>query len=284
MNNLIISIVFSFILWPVGTKQWTDKEFHEVHGPVKTIIINSARYTSDSTGIKLGKRSIPDSISFSKKGNMTEHIYNKGKSKAIYFYNSSGKKSLVRVYDTYGHLCSWQVYSYDTYGFLISRDTFSSNSTLEYSDKFQNNSSGNILISEFLNLRETEPFSKDIRKRKYDSHNNLVESESYDSLNLITKTLYRYDGLGRLEIQSGYRPDSTLSFLWIYSRDTYGNVIGKIEKDSKGEVQHMYKWEYLFDNRENWIQKTEYQWEKSWKTSDYKPTRVTYRNITYYPD
>lgn len=131
----------------------------------------------------------------------------------------------------------------------------------------------------------------------YDQHGRLVEEHRYYTRASIQQTsVYYYDdGPGELASLLGesievpqfpyrediYRADGTLSGYSLMLHDIYGNKIESETYSPDGSLTSRTKWEFEYDQWNNWIRQTEYQWVEALDRFE-NSGRITERAIDYY--
>ena len=122
-------------------------------------------------------------------------------------------------------------------------------------------------------------------KLNYDDNGNRIEGKQYNSdgiLDYIVK--FKYDINGNLIEQNQYNKKGELDYKVKIKYDINGYIIEENQYNSEGDIliegiPSMYdyvelRYEYEFDDKENWIQKTIFE--------DDKPTFILEREIEYY--
>lgn len=110
----------------------------------------------------------------------------------------------------------------------------------------------------------------------YDSERNITEKVYYNLDNSINyKAVFQYDSKGNMVEETSYGPDNNLQDKTIYKYDFKGNitVIYNCTLDMK------YIFEYVFDNKDNYIKVTKYRVQSD---GGKEPLFITERTIEYY--
>ena len=161
-------------------------------------------------------------------------------------YNDNGNRIEDNKYDKDGELTNKWKGKYDVNENLIEGKYYDEDGELSFKWKFKYDDNGNLIESNGYD-KDGELTSK--YKSKYDVNGNLIESIRYDE-----------DGELRIKLKFKY--------------DDNGNQIEEKNYDEDGELENKYIYEYKFDDKENWIQKTIFK--------DDKPTFIIEREIKYY--
>jgi len=129
-------------------------------------------------------------------------------------------------------------------------------------DLTRNNLNGNVKSTYEISFEAIEKFGEiekgDKRWQDYDESDN--------------KLIYNDNG-NRIE-DNKYDKDGELTNKLKFKYDDNGNQIEEKNYDEDGELENKYIYEYKFDDKENWIQKTIFK--------DDKPTFIIEREIKYY--
>jgi hypothetical protein len=202
-----------------------------------------------------------------------------GPSGGIYvLFNEEGNTIEHNIYGLDGSLDWKYTYKYDDKGNKIEEnrhypDGPGGKTTYKYDYK------GNMIEENEYTASE-KWWSKNTYK--YDNEGNIIESGSYyksDSI-LYQITIYQYDNEGNLIEENEY--DSTGTYVYPYRQKTYkyddaGNVIEKRYYGFDNNLQPDWivaKYAYEFDEKNNWIRKTEFVNEI--------PKYIIEREIEYY--
>jgi hypothetical protein len=119
-------------------------------------------------------------------------------------------------------------------------------------------------------------------KYKYDDQGRVVEEAMYQSNgDLWMRTKYKFNGNRREELV--YNENGSLSQKYVYTLDDKGNPVEELSYDTdKDAVESKETYQYVeFDAHGNWTKRITSEGERENKFS-MKPTKVTYRTITYF--
>jgi hypothetical protein len=113
------------------------------------------------------------------------------------------------------------------------------------------------------------------QKYIYDDDGNNTEMNTYDKDGeLISKYKLKDDDDGNETEFNHYDKDGELETSEKYKYDDEGFLTESFTYDKDGNLEMMYKHKYEFDEKNNWIVKTLYEYDK--------PTNITEREIEYY--
>ncbi|MFA6923712.1 MAG: hypothetical protein WC223_05600 [Bacteroidales bacterium] len=183
-------------------------------------------------------------------------------------------------------------------GYRISNTTFNISGTINYQDTFLYDTN-NVLIE----MRRSLPHGIITSKRKYefDEKNNLIKEVWYYDNLPETRYANKYDTLGNLIEQCIYdEVNKIMTDKFYYKYDDYDNEIERHIYDGKGKLIFIYKatyddddmkieestyrpdgslyvkytYEYVFDEKKNWIKLT--------YLKNNIPDEISVRTINYY--
>ena len=212
-------------------------------------------------------------------------------------YDRSGNKTETLIYDAEGGLMQVYRYLYDSRDNLIVRSSYLPNGTRIQKDTYKYDSKGNLienLRNNFFLQQHTTfyvDYDKKSREQKVtrcDSDGEIlaVRSFSYDrqgnknevseDIELETLSYYSsvYDRNGN-EIES-YEHDSEGNIVsrLVTEYDNNDQVIERISYRADGSTIRHKSYEYQYDQKQNWIKKTEFQ--------NSIPLSISIREIEYY--
>jgi len=290
MKRLIVAIAFSLHLASLAAAGMkTDQEEEGLIGPVRTVQIETARFSNQSGRWVEGSRELSASITYDVRGNKTEIKGNVGKT--IYSYDTQGKRTEEVLYGPDGILSGRTTYTYDDKGKL--REAISDN-----------------------------PNDSSFRKTlyTYDAQDRLIEQISCDTVGCFDKVTHTYDSQGNLTEETFYYPDgSSIKSRLVHTYDEQGRRIKTIDSDAhdpalgldqvvttyddKGNMletttSYTHKisdeedrpipppaktvYTYKFDAHGNWVKQTSSLCASESGKPVCEPSIATYRTITYY--
>lgn len=190
----------------------------------------------------------------------------------IYAYDEKGKK-IEEIKYVYGNLVGKDEFTYNENGDLAEKHSRSSNGTLHWKELFDYGDSGNLtrkIRYEYLHGGLDCTFTY-----IYDTKGNLIEESQSDNCG---KMVWGYkekrdSNENVIELQSYAYGGGLLSKTSI-EYDTMGNVTEILLFDSEGLLERTTTYSYVYDQKGNWIKKTEY--------SNAVPDSLTIREIEYY--
>jgi len=212
-------------------------------------------------------------------------------------YDRSGNKTETLIYDAEGGLMQVYRYSYDSRDNLIVRSSYHPNGNQIQKDTYRYDSKGNLIENARQNfsLQQHTTFYVDydkkgreqkltrcasdgeilsVRSFSYDRQGN--KNEASEDIELETLSYYSsvFDTKGN-EIES-YEHDSEGNIVTrsISAYDNNDQVIERVSYRADGSVIRHNSYEYQYDQKQNWIIKTEYQ--------DSIPLSISIREIEYY--
>lgn len=221
--------------------------------------------------------------------------------------DAKGQLFITKIFTLDGQLKKYETYIYNPKGQLIAIESFNGNGDNNtHQDIFFNDKDEKIKQVVTLKLPEGEKTYW--RTWVYDSLGHVAESYVYDVDSMLAsrETLsyyegdsgklhvhklfigmdslkyyneYVYDAQKRDSILFRFRPnvagDSVVyQSKYLYTYDEMGNEINRKLINAEGEVRAESRFEYIFDDHKNWIQRIEYV--------DEEPNVVKVRTFTYY--
>lgn len=282
-----------------------------INGKVKSIETKKYYISQKSGEIKKGKLKEYSLSTFNKQGNVLDEIYKDAdrQSELKNRYDSKGnlKEELVEINLKIGKdltkdiytITLKQTYKYDSKGNIIEclhynkTENFRKKIIFEYDPmgniigKYSYNSKGDFIQKEIytynLEGKETEysNYYKEhiINKNthKYDSQNNLIETNNYSLDNKLSKKIrYKYDNKGNkaefifnsngeLEEKNNFKANGKIieyyttnskGNLYLKNQSNYDsdrNLIERYSYDSNNNILTKETHNYEFDQKENWI-------------------------------
>jgi hypothetical protein len=100
-----------------------------------------------------------------------------------------------------------------------------------------------------------------------------VDKKSDGSIDRIHH--YTYDDTGNEIVYKNFKSAGELNRMSHYKYDEYRNVVEEIAFNGDGSLHATYTYEYLYDELQNWVKKTQFVNNKAWF--------VTEREISYRP-
>ena len=111
---------------------------------------------------------------------------------------------------------------------------------------------------------------------KTDEKGNIIEENSFLDSSLVSISYKTYDEYGNMIKEKTLKADGTQESHIVYTYDKKRNIIEQIFLTIDGRnVSSTYRYEYKFDNEENWVWQLE-------SDSYGKPYLITEREIEYY--
>lgn len=192
------------------------------------------------------------------------------------------------------------IYLYDKNGFISKDITYDSNNNIVFKLCYHYNFEKNKVIwyqytgdqllfktfREYNNLDNSEEETMYLQNgklhcrfvNKYNDDTNKIESVCFDEEGtMVFKKLYKYDDQDN-EIETVLLDDDE-SYEWkILSTYKYGDLSEMFLYDTNNILTEFKKFEYVYDQFNNWIKRTEYLYEYK----SLKNITITKRNIKYY--
>ena len=167
----------------------------------------------------------------------------------------------------------WHVQNeYDDNGNRIERNIYSSDGELIFKYICEHDDNGNSIEQ---NRYNSEGKLDEKWTSKFDAKGNEIKSNLFNSESkLVSKYTFEYDDKENMIEMNYYNYDDELISIMTYEFDDNGNLIEENKYDKDGELEDEFSYEYKFDDKENWIQKTIFE--------DDKPTFIIEREIKYY--
>jgi len=122
-----------------------------------------------------------------------------------------------------------------------------------------------------LTIKNIKGKVKEIIENKFNVKEAFGDLEKSD---LVFRQWKRYDDDGNETEFNHYDKDGELETSEKYKYDDEGFLTESFTYDKDGNLEMMYKHKYEFDEKNNWIVKTLYEYDK--------PTNITEREIEYY--
>ncbi|MBI3799068.1 MAG: hypothetical protein HY268_19150 [Deltaproteobacteria bacterium] len=305
MKRALVSLVFSLHLISLavaGVK--TDLQENGLIGPVQTVRVEDAQFSSQSGQWVEGRRRPMTTITYDIRGNKIEEIA--PDSKTLYTYNAQENLSAIVSYDPNRSLCQ--------FGYPCDAEGRKLETRLSY------DAQGRKLETRLLYFDGT-PDQKIVYT--YDDKGHLIEEVTSDRGGLIGKMVYTYDDQGHLLKEDVHGPGDGFKYRSVHTYDeqgkriattnyyTHGPALG-IEKvvttyDSQGNILELTTYytekiidedkedrsipppakrlyNYEFDAHGNWVKQIETRCLSETSQLVCEPFTVTYRTITYYTE
>lgn len=260
-----VVMIFFIIFFSFGCKsnrnviKMNSLKDSNINGNVRTII--SIIYGSKTeNGIIVGG-DLTDYITvvdeYNEDGMSTSQvIYDANKNiidETCWIYNEDNL--LLRVefsnYDIHG--CTKIECKYNEYAELIRTDFFDKEFRIFQSVITTYYSSGHEHMNYFLDENEEETY---IYEFIYDDNNVLVESSGYDAVNNHkSKHTYDYDNNGNKIFEKWVDEKGNIEMIYEWEYDKYNNLLKYTWSDGK-HVFTSEKYEYSYDNLDNWVEKS----------------------------
>lgn len=251
------------------------KAIEKFGSPVKENLDTKWTYTFDEKGNEIEQNKFNKSeelvkktaSNYDKNGNLIDKIEYKanGDLKRKYTYKHDVNENIIEVneYNANNKLSLKDIYNYDEEGNEIEHYVYWSNGDLRIKWTSKYDEIGNKIES----LEHSG--SGTINERNaymYDNNRNLVERNLYDAYNVIENGSVSYGG-------------EILEYKWIFKYNTMGHLIEETIYNSNDILQFMRIFKYEFDEKENWIVKTEFKGSEEGKI---KATEIIERELEYY--
>jgi hypothetical protein len=212
-------------------------------------------------------------------------------------YDRSGNKTETLIYGEKGELTQIYRYVYDNRGNLIVRSSYHPNGNQIQKDTYSYDSKGKLIENvrnNFFQQQHTTvylDYDKKGREQKLthcDSDGNILAVRSYsygrqgnknevfEDMELETRSCYSsvYDSNGN-EIESKeLDSEGNIVNKLVSEYDHHDQVTERISYRADGSLIRYKSYEYQYDQKQNWIKKTEYQ--------DSIPLSISIREIEYY--
>jgi hypothetical protein len=119
-------------------------------------------------------------------------------------------------------------------------------------------------------------------KYKYDQKGRRIEEEWWNNTGkLEIRDIRKYDNAGNKIESNRYLEEGKLNMKSVYEYDQKGNVIKTTYPDVLGS-DTVHTFEYVFDSQGNWIKQTVKELVQTDRKSQFVPSQVAYRKITYF--
>lgn len=270
MNVIKIALLALWVLSMTGKAEAgrkTDREQERLIGPVKTVLIEIAKFANRS-GKWVEEGRIPwTSTSYDTSGRRTEE-------NQLYEDVALNFKSIFS-YDAEGNLAEGA--EYDFRGTPVFKWTYTHDPDRKKIEEIRHEAEGPLFSkSSFL----------------FDGDGNLIEEyRSHAHIANDFKWVYLYDSEGKKKEETFYvirargvlnKTESAVDFKRTFIYDAKGHLTEEVRYDAAGEVKYKKSYSYEFDSHGNWIAQTAKEWVTRSGQSYFEPTEVTYRTITYH--
>jgi antitoxin component YwqK of YwqJK toxin-antitoxin module len=304
-KGVFVSLVFSLYLASLAVAEVkTDLQKEGFIGPVQTVQIQTAQFSSQSGQWVEGPRELVALISYNARGNKTEVIPGP---------IGTGVRWLVE-----GIPLERTIYTYDLQGKLTAEVSYNSDGSLSRKTVHTHDSQGRK--QETSSYEPTGSLSSKTTYT-YDDEGKLIEEVSYNSFGLLHTRLFTYDDKGNLTEEEVYGPGGDFKYRSEHTYDDQGRRMATtnydtrdpalgIEKtvetyDANGNILELTTYytekvgdeedrpipppakrvyTYEFDTHGNWIKQTQTLCTAETGKPVCEPSMVTYRTITYYPE
>ena len=216
-----------------------------------SVIYNDKGEKAELTVHGSGWRNEKRLFKYDTKGNLSElHLFdadNKLLSKYIDNCDENGNKIESNLYDADNNLLNRQAYKYDEKGSETERN--------EYNSK-------NMLVLKHI--------------YKYDQEGNQIASSTYSSTDSFeNKSLDKFDDKGNRIETNYYTAESVIESKGTWKYDEKNNPTEENWYNQQGILNSSYIYNYVYDQKDNWIKKIEFEKNIS--------KRIIIREITYFP-
>ncbi|MBU2558066.1 MAG: hypothetical protein KJ578_09840 [Bacteroidetes bacterium] len=186
--------------------------------------------------------------SFDDNGNRVEDLEFDSKDKQLkkykYSYTGDQRDTLI-ITDSEAKLMRTIIYSYDDNGLLANDQSYDANGKPE---------------KQFV--------------YKYDEEGVLREDYSYlNSGEFNMKFTYTYDYKGNIDRNFRFSADGNLKEVRHYKYDENNNIVSEIVKNDAGDTLKSTVYQYVYDKKNNWVEKT--------IIIDNQPVKLIKRKLTY---
>lgn len=251
----------------------SEREKDELKGAVKSVTVKEARLTK-TDGKFIEETPVLNYIfSYDLKGNKTGADYYDNKTGVFLWkwrarFDASGKLTEFVTYEQNGSVSDKRIYTYNPANRKIS-EIFYKNNKPEYRT-FYKYSRENRRVEKLTYNAEGKLAFK--RVYDYDSSGNALREFESDyegaTSDSADKWVYRYDTKGNLETKLFYGTDGEENWendnygymgKTVYVYDERENLIEKINYDSNNVIKNKENYDYKFDLKGNWTERTAYK-------------------------
>jgi hypothetical protein len=292
-KGVFVSLVFSLYLASLAVAEVkTDLQKEGFIGPVQTVQIQTAQFSSQSGQWIEGPRELSASITYDVRGNKTEVIGSAFVGKTLYAYNAQGDLTETLSYSPDGSLSERTVYTYDAKGNLMETVSYAPDGSSHRKTVYIYNAQGQL--TEQITCDAAGCFDKGTYT--YDPYGNLVEERFYypDSAAIKLHIAHTYDAQGRrIQTERGPAHLGLGIEKTVETYDANGNILElttyyteKVGDEEDRPIPPPAKrvYTYEFDTHGNWIKQTQTLCTAETGEPVCEPFMVTYRTITYYPE
>ncbi len=208
--------------------------------------------------------------------------HNKPLLKERFKFDRQGRKVEKYTYTIEGRESPKSVSTYNEKNWLITNDTYSALSNKPYlQTRYIYDELGNVEEIAQYNIEDNSllqkwVFTNDLQKRYF-------EFTDYDSRDRQrTQIGFKRDKKCRIVETFAYQPDNKLGVRSVISYDKNDIPISVINYSSENIIIDKRKYEYEFDDKGNWIKKSDFKWKEKDEKSDWKLMSDIYRKIEYF--
>jgi len=191
--------------------------------------------------------------------------------RTVYKYDSAGKLTDLKTYDLIGLLDRRFAYKYDNAGNLTETYSYDYDDNIDSTSVNRLDSHGNCIET---TIRNADSSLKNKSTSTYDDKGNKLVFNLYNADgSLRYKSTYKYDKKGKKTEFAKYVSDSLVEkqiFLYDKNEILTGQEVFKAD----GRLETKLTFEYVFDNQNNWIKRTELNFNI--------PKYIVERTIKYY--
>jgi len=190
-------------------------------------------------------------------------------SKDLFVYKN-GRLVTVTTYNSTGSTDKSTQYEYDDTGKIEAQKKMNSSGKLQYHTTYLYNKAGQLAgqhkLIPSINYTMKENYA-------YNSKGQLLEKAKIARIG-TTKETYAYNEVGLMSKKSEYNAMGELFSVIAYQYNDYDDKIDLKKYDATGSLNYFEKYEYVYDSKGNWIERTSF--EKGEKVSVEK-RKITYR-------
>jgi antitoxin component YwqK of YwqJK toxin-antitoxin module len=293
VKGVFVALIFSLHLASLaGAEVKTDLQKEGLIGPVRTVRIETAQFSNQSSQWIEGPRELSAGITYDVRGNKTEVTGSAFVGKTLYIYNAQGDLTETLSYSPDGSLSERTVYTYDAKGNLMETVSYAPDGSSHRKTVYTYNAQGQL--TEQVTCDAVGCFDKGAYT--YDPYGNLVEERFYypDSAAIKLHIVHTYDAQGRrIQTERGPAHLGLGIEKTVETYDANGNILElttyyteKVEDEAGKPIPPPARvvYTYKFDARGNWIKQTQTLYTSETGKPVCEPSMVTYRTITYYPE
>ncbi|HNW99357.1 MAG TPA: hypothetical protein PKK00_13190 [Bacteroidales bacterium] len=291
--KILIGLTFiTFVLFSCAGDKTKNKKNHltdlKLKGDVKSLTETIYDASEKFGEIQKGEKKYKYFSLFNEDGNKTDYSENNFPSlmsnfdkKYDFKYDDKGTIIEWNLYKSNGKLDRKEKYKIDDKGNKIEENWYDGDGSLKFKIIFKYDEKGNLIKTNWYNSHDSLKFKEAF---KYDSKGNQIEYIEYkyaaDS-SLVIKQTFKYDDKNNQIEMNDCNIDGSINCKYTYKYDEKGNEIEKINYAPDGSITEKVNSEYAYDDKNNWIKKTEKSLLKifGYESITYN---ITEREIVYY--